>query len=295
MNEAHRPSATKTSLVASAMAAMLVLAGCGNGRWLFARVESATPRPADARLIEVEVDNLASGLPCKVVDRRNGDTQKVLWRAAHEQGFCLRKAEETRLVLQARGWSCRPQSADERLELARSSGAAPSRPPYLVAAWRCLQGLAPNEQVAALRPPIPTARPKEHASPAARWGNGALRAAVDKDLSTIGQDVLDEQTAVVAALGDLDADGVRDAIVVLTRDHDRGAPHRLLMAYLQHGGAYTLADVWILKAPDPQAGDELSLAIANGAIRLDYCCGETVEPSTVLVLDDRKLAYAKGS
>ncbi|NJO38266.1 MAG: hypothetical protein HC871_12520, partial [Rhizobiales bacterium] len=156
------------------------------------------------------------------------------------------------------------------------------------------RGLAPTGQVAALRPPIPAARPTEPAHSASAWGNAALRAAVDKDLSTIGQDVLDEETAVVAALGDLDADGVHDAIVILTRESERDAPHRLLMAYLQSNGAYSLVDVWILKAPDQDAGDELNLAIDNGAIRFDYCCGETVEPSTVLVLDNRKLAYAKG-
>jgi hypothetical protein len=230
-----------------------------------------------------------------VVDRPDGVTRKVLWHAVNEQVFCLRKAEETRLVLQARGWACRPQSADERFELARSYGAPASRPPYLVAAWRCLEGLAPTDQAPALRPPIPAARPTERAEPAGPWGNEALRAAVDKDLSTIGQDVLDEKTVVDAAFGDLDADAVDDAIVILTRESDRGAPHRLLMAYLQNGGAYNLVDVWILKAPGGHAGEAIDLAIEDGLIRLVYCCGETVEPTTVLVLDDRKLAYAKGS
>lgn len=237
------------------------------------------------RHIEIEVEDLDRGLPCRVVDRRAPDARDVLWSAEYEAGFCRQKAEETRHVLQARGWACRPESADER----RKPTLRPASPPYIVAAWRCLEGLRPLQRLIAASPPKPTLRPDEQRSPEVLFGNELLRAAVVDDLSVIGQNGIGDGTIVDAALGDLDRDGIEDAIVVLKR----GAAHHMLMAYLQNGEAYNLVDVMILKASDTPGDDKIDLTIKDGAVHLGNCCEGQTGP-TVLKLDNRKLAYADG-
>lgn len=245
--------------------------------------------PVPLRHIEIEVDDLERGLPCRVIDREPPDSGNILWHANFEEGFCRRKAEETRFILQAQGWACRPESADER----RDRAARRFAPPFIVAAWRCLEGVQPLQQLTN-RPPLPTARPSAENPAATVWGNELLRAAVRRDLAVIGQDKIGDQTAVDAALGDLNSDGIEDAIVILTRKTGGAAPHRMLMAYLQNGEAYNLVDVWILMTPDGQDSDEFDLTIKDGAVHLSHCCEDQIDP-TILILDDRKLAYANGS
>lgn len=271
-------------------AATLAIAGCSSIQ--SPEVELVTA-PDLARHIEIEVEDLDRGLPCSVVDRRTPDDREILWRAEFEADFCRQKAEETRLILQARGWACRPEGASER----QSPSTRPSSPPFIIAAWRCLEGLQPIQRLTSNRPPVPAARPERSVRPVAppnpetAWGNERLQTAVRRDLSAIGQDDIGDDTIVGAALGDLDSDGIEDAIVILTREAKSGAPHRMLMAYLQASDAYNLVDVWILKMPDAQGDGKLDLRIEDGAVHLDNCCEDPTGPS-VLVLDERKLVYA---
>lgn len=275
-----------------AIAITLVLAGCGLVPSPLSNRAATTDQPTDARHIEIEVGDLDSGLPCSVVDRPDASTRNVLWRAQFEQGFCHRKAEETRLILQQQGWACRPQSAEERRDLTQPSTGGPSLTPHVVAAWRCLGGLEPIARQSAPRPPVPAAKPDFQESQATSWGNEQLREAVERDLSAIGQDVIGDETTVQAASGDLNDDGHDDAVVVLTRDVDGSAPHRMLMAYLHDDEAYNLVDVWILKTPADREHGELTLAIENGTVRLEDCCEPPAGP-LILVLDNRKLAPVK--
>lgn len=282
-----------TPHLALSAALTLVLAGCGLVRSAIGDRTEITSGTGPARHIEIEVNDLESGLPCSVIDRPDPETRDVLWHAEFEAGFCRRKAEETRLILEKRGWACRPQRADERRDLATAPAAGPAGTSHLVAAWRCVDGLAPIERLTAGHPPVPSARPVLEVSPSGSFGNAPLRAAVERDLATIGQDVIGDDTSVDTALGDLDRDGIDDAIVVLTRKVQRGAPHRLLMAYVHNGEAYSLVDVWVLKAPGQRDGGSLTLAIEDGAVLLEDCC-EDRAGSIILVLDNRKLAYADG-
>ncbi len=279
-----------TSLPAVTAAATLAIAGCSFVQRFSDDQAGAGAERSLARHIEIEVEDLERGLPCRVVDRRSPDSRDILWRAEFEAGFCRQKAEETRHILEARGWACRPQSADER----RGQTARPPDAPHVVAAWRCLEGLKPLQQLGAYRPPVPEARPDPDRPPAASWGNEPLRAAVKRDLSVIGQDVIGDETIVDAALGDLDGDDIEDAVVVLTRDAASSTPHRMLMAYLQNGDAYNLVDVWILDASNGKDDAKLDLTIEDGAVHLETCCGRQAG-TNILVLDNRKLAYANGS
>ncbi|MGI9510706.1 MAG: hypothetical protein ACR2QJ_15310, partial [Geminicoccaceae bacterium] len=226
-----------TPLLAVTVSAAVILAGCSGVRNPFRDRAEIASLPDGARHIEIEVGDLETGLPCSVIDRRGADSEDVLWQARFEANFCQQKAEETRLILQRRGWACRPQGADELQNSARRPRGDTS---HLVAAWRCVEGLAPIERSTNVAPPVPSTRPAPPASKSASWGDPPLREAVMRDLATIGQEVIDEDTTVEAALGDLDSDGIDDAVVALTRKADRGVSHRLLMAYLQNGEAYNL-------------------------------------------------------
>ena len=280
-----------TSLPAATAVVALVTTGCSFGR------EPTTDiayEQALARHIEIEVEDLERGLPCRVVDRRTPDARDVLWRAEFQADFCRQKAEETRFILQSRGWACRPTSADERRDLSTKANPRRSDPPYVIAAWRCLEGLRPTRQLAAVRPHVPAARPVLTQKPETPPDDEALQAAVARDLSVIGQDEIGDETTVDKALGDLNGDDVEDAIVILTRETRGGTPHRMLMAYLRNDDSYNLVDVWILKTSGNPDEDKIDLSIQDGTIRLGDCCTDRPGPN-VLVLDDRKLVYANGS
>lgn len=273
--------------------AALALAGCGFGASSPSDPRDLGEQQAAARHIEIEVADLETGLPCRVVDRPNATSRNILWRAEFEEDFCRRKAEETRLLLQDRGWACRRQNADERQDLVQATTTRSDERSHLVAAWRCVEGLPPIERTVAVHPPVPSAKPDRPERRSASWDDELLQEAVEGDLATIGREVIDDETAIDTALGDLNDDGSDDAIVILTRDADRGPSHRMLMAYLRSGDAYNLVDVWVLDAPAAGAQGDLTLAIENGRVRLETCCEAKQDP-TVLILADRKLAYAQG-
>ena len=298
MHEANGTFALNTPLPVAVTAVTLVLSGCGLVPSLPDGQAAKSYSPVQSRYIEIEVDNLQTGLPCSVIDRRDADTQAVLWRAEFERDFCRRKAEETRSILEGRGWTCEPHAEDERQGLLQRLASWPSKArtsakTRVVAAWRCIEGDLSIKPQQSARPPVPAAKPDLPENQIASWGNEPLQEAVERDLSTIGQDVIGEESTLDAAFGDLNDDGRDDAIVVLTRNADRGASHRMLMAYLRNDQAYNLVDVWILSVPDQDVDGGVTLAIEDGAVRLETCCEDQADP-TILVLDNRKLAYAQG-
>ena len=265
-------------------ALLMAIAGCSVERRPSA---GTTLEQGLARQIEIDVEDLERGLPCRVVDRRPPGTQTVLWRAEYEEGFCHRKAEETRLIMQQGGWACRPLNSSERQDLApRGVGQ-----PHVVAAWRCLEGLTPLEKLAAVSPPIPVARPAPNEETGPTPDDELLHAAVERDLTTIGQNMLGEDTLVLPVFGDLNDDGIEDAIVVLTRGIDDDARYQMLMAYLRSDDDYNLVDVWSLQSTSSQRGDHITPRIENGKVHLGDCC-EDGQASMTLVLEDRKFAYA---
>lgn len=293
-NGAHFSSALPFAVIAAVLVAGCTSANLPDPIAGAIRKVSLVQPTEMARHIEIELDNPASGLPCSVVDRPDNSTKTILWRAEHELGFCQKKADETLAVLKRQGWACRPEgSAERRSRIGfHESGSATSS--HVVAAWRCLEGLIPVvEEAVSYQPHIPEAKPEPDGAPQpGTLGDRVLLSAVQRDLAVIGQDVVDDQTVLESALGDLDEDGNDDAVVIVTRSPDRAAAHRLLMAYLRRDEAYQLVDVWVLRASEISPDGPLNLAIEDGRVRFDHCCEES-EP-TVLVLDDRKLAHADG-
>ena len=280
---------------------MLFLAGC---------VSSSDPvdRPTDtvstidlARYIEIERAGRDQGLPCKVIDRQADTGKTVLWRAEFEEGFCERKADETRYILESRGWAC-----SEHLPAKQGKGHTDT--PYLAMSWRCFEGASPAEQIANPGPPLPAARPvvkqvpsdleaeqilaeNKTAPPAETQDQAALETAVAEDLEAIGEDVIGEKAKVETVRGDLDGDSAEDAVVVLTRGSGTTRASHMLMAYLKEDSGYSLVDVWIPRAAEVEAGRNLELAIHDGTVEYTNCCDGQPEP-TVLVLKNRKFVYA---
>lgn len=187
-------------------------------------------REGDAsRIIEIEIDHPGQDLPCNVIYRPASDKKEVLWRARFEKGFCHRKADEARILLESRGWACRSEHLDDGAESSR-----PAHARNIVMAWRCEQNLTATVAEHDPLPPVPAARPERVLKQSDKLGDSVLRAAVEGDLTTIGRSIADPSTTSATAQGDLNNDGLDDAIVVLTRKLDPQRWDRMVMAYLRN-------------------------------------------------------------
>ncbi len=239
-----------------------------------------------SRRIEIQVDHPGQNLPCNVIYRPASGKKEVLWRARFEKGFCHRKANEARLLLASRGWTCRSELSDDGAESSRSDFAR-----NIVMAWRCDQDLTARVAVHDALPPVPAARPERVLNKFDKLGDPALGEVVEVDLATIGRSIADPSTTSAAAQGDLDNDGLDDAIVVLTRRLDQQRWDRMVMAYIRNDETFHLIDAQILPLEEDPRAHELVIDINNGVIRLKSCCNNAVEPTTI-VLHDRKLTYS---
>lgn len=230
--------------------------------------------------IEIETDGKESDLPCRVVFRRDENSRKILWEARFEQGFCARKAEETRNVLRVRGWDCLSVEPVDRDGDIR----------HVAAAWRCLQ----QEQQAVVettsRLPIPEPRPPMDQGFNDHRIDAALKMAVEDDLSNSILRIAGQSTISAVAQGDLDGNGSNDAVIVLTNSNNQGRKHLLLMAYLGDGQSYSLTDTYIAPIKPSWENGDAVVAINEGVIELSVCCPRTDRP-TLLSLRGRKLTF----
>lgn len=236
-----------------------------------------------SKRIEIERDDPEKDLPCNVVYRPDSGIREVIWRARYEEGFCQRKADESRSLLESQGWVCRVDRPDNR-----SRPYKPDRGQTVVKAWHCEQGVEPVIAERASQPPIPTARPEGASSRPDRLGDPTLWTVVEKDLAAIGRPIDGPSTTATAAEGDLDDDGKSDAVVILTRKLDRQRSDRMVMAYLRHNQTYNLVDVHLSLVDQEPKADDLAVDIENGVVRLSNCCDDAAEPTT-FILRDRKL------
>ncbi|MGI9494271.1 MAG: hypothetical protein ACR2QF_17910 [Geminicoccaceae bacterium] len=112
--------------------------------------------------------------------------------------------------------------------------------------------------------------------------------------------VAGQSTISAAAQGDLDGDGLSDAIVVLTNRSDQGLENHLVMAYLGDGQSYNLTDIQVAqgqitqrqvtKEPEAELRDHLVVDIDEGLIELSVCCAQNVRP-IFLAFRDRELVF----
>jgi hypothetical protein len=175
------------------------------------------------RRIELRLADDAGRLPCAVIYWRDSEAPgqpQNLWNADHDLDFCRRKAREMAERLQSAGWACEgaPIGATAATGAPERSSPDPERP----------------EEPAG-------SQGSESASPTARPDQATLRAALARDIRR-----LEELTAGssgefatdTATLGDLNADGLEDAAVLLTHRAKGAEPTYYLLAYVFNGATF---------------------------------------------------------
>ena len=187
------------------------------------------------RQIEVELAQDGDGLPCQVVwrDAAGSDQSVLVWRSDTQLGFCTEKARELVHQLVDGGWTC-----DARVNASpdRSAPATVRLEP------------ADRESDAAL-PPRPEPEPPEQAAPSAERAKeevaqpdrAVLQAALERDVERLDQLTGPAPGAFelkMARLGDLNGDGIGDAVALLSHRPDGAPPSHHLLAYLFDGQTF---------------------------------------------------------
>jgi hypothetical protein len=186
------------------------------------------------RQIEVQLAPDGDGLPCQVVWQNTADRRHLVWRSESRLDFCTKKARELVLQLIDGGWTC------DAWVSASSDRSAPT----------AMVRLEPTDRESDAALPLPPEpRPPEQAAPPGgraqeevmRPERAVLQAALERDVERLDQLAAPSPGGFevkMARLGDLNGDGIEDAVALLTH-HSAGAPpsHHLL-AYLFDGQTF---------------------------------------------------------
>jgi hypothetical protein len=107
----------------------------------------------------------------------------------------------------------------------------------------------------------------------------ALRAAIDADARRIGEWMSVEPAAELAAEGDLNGDGLADAVVFLTYRTDDDAFRQYLMGYVAEDDGYTLSGVRLLTDAGPPPDQATVEKIDQGVIWLHLPGRDATDPA----------------
>jgi hypothetical protein len=276
------------------------------------------------RRIVIEVGDPQTGLPCEVVywkDQEAPGERRVLWNARTDRSYCETKALGLTKTLSDGGWNCTVSQ-----ESATAPAAAPAPPPALAAPAPARQP-APQLPLAARTPepspppapqppalaapqpapappattaalPAPTPEPAAGPPAADLAPSGAARADLDlvieHNLQSLNQSVDGDFEAQIAKFGDLNRDGLEDAVVFFNY-HSSGAElTQFVAAYLFNGKTYHLA------ATKPISGSDRGIRavevedIVDGSIlmRLHLDGGGEASRRAAMVLQDGQLVEA---
>lgn len=232
---------------------------------------------AAVRRVQLQIANDADRLPCQVLywrNARSGDPPQVIWEAEHELDFCLAKTEDLVQRLERAGWRCTPPEGTE-------PAAAPSGAEDLAAA-RASRSAAPRA----------TAR-------------DLLEEVLTRDLRRLNQlspSNTGRFTSERAWFGDLDRDGLNDAVILLTYRTKTSRPVQFLMTYLFDGETFRPAARTSLTARNAEV-DPDGIAIADGAILVelrrfepgDQDCCPSGRRQARFVIDDGELVETTGA
>jgi hypothetical protein len=218
--------------------------------------EFVCERGGAIRRVEIAVQDEVRRVPCEVVywrDTEQPGVREVLWNARTDAAFCVRQAEDLVRRLQGGGWRCTAGDPE-------SAAVAPPRP-------------AP-----AARPDAPPAQAALSEEPG---DNGAdlifpqprdranLEAVIEQNLRRLNESAAGEFAAEIAAYGDLNGDGVADAVIFFS--YEAGTPEAMqfVAVYLFDGRDYKLvATRSIGQETDPAVAALTIERIENGAILL---------------------------
>jgi hypothetical protein len=206
------------------------------------------------RDIEVRFALDADGLPCEVIWRSTTGSgpRRLVWRSGSQLDFCTDKARALAHQLIDGGWLCESGTAAyaSRSDPALAAEAEPNEP-EADAALPLGGGPGPDGRA------MPAARPAHELGP--RPDQARLQAALARDLErldTLGGSFLGSFESLTGRLGDLDGDGIEDAVALLTYRPNAGGPSLHLLAYRFDGASFRpVARFPLTEAADAQIGD----------------------------------------
>ena len=267
------------------------------------------------RRVVVEVENLGTGLPCEVVywkDKEAPGVRRVLWNARSDAAYCDRQASSLVGKLANAGWSC---NGSDQLNAARPAPpASETAVPSLNAAatptstdWNAPAGQAgginaPSQEqsLAAAPEPAPPAETSEPLQTAALPSTASpatasldkLESVIQTNLTSLNQTVDGDFKATIGDFGDLNNDGVDDAVVFFNYQSSTADFTQFVAAYLFNGETYHLA------ATKPVGGTDLAVRevivedIVQGSIRPKLQLNDSSEAGdrrAAMVLKDGQL------
>ena len=274
------------------------------------------------RRVIVEVGNVGTGLPCEVVywkDTEAPGVRRVLWNARSDAAYCDSQAAGLVDKLANAGWNC--SNSGSPLPVNAAPAPAPNPPqqtatapvpsttvPALDAATVATNGttesqpLPQPETTAALgttqQPqPAPSTSGSQTAALAPAVGNAAnsldqLQSVIQANLSSLNQSVDGDFEAEIGDFGDLNSDGIDDAVVFFNYESSTADFTQFVAAYLFNGEKYHLA------ATKPVGGTDLAVrqveveGIVQGSIQLRLVlndAAQTEDRRAAMILRDGQL------
>jgi hypothetical protein len=277
---------------------VLALAGSSMITGQIAAQDVRCQRQQLERQVEVHVARDGDGLPCRVIwqNTAGSDWKKLVWRSASELDFCTQKARDLVHQLIEGGWTCDAQvdASQDRSTPAVTVRLEPSDG-QADAALRLPPEPAPTEQSA------PLAGRAQQA--VARPDRAVLQAAVARDLERLNQLAAPAGAgfkADMARLGDLNGDGVVDAVALLTHRPDAAPPSHHLLAYFFDGRTFQPVARLALTETHAQFTEAELQDVADGVIELvlhvprpgDPACCPSGRRRASFVLRDQQLVDA---
>lgn len=263
------------------------------------------------RRIVIEVGDLNTSLPCEVVywkDQEAPGERRVLWNARSDAAFCQSKAAGLADKLGGAGWNCAGggdptvQATTTPAQPAQPSAPAPAPTPApapaLDAAATAGAATVPSQPVQPAPAPQPTTGQDLQtaavapAAPAAAPEIDQLETVIQANLSSLNQSVDGDFKAEIGDFGDLDRDGIDDAVVFFNYESSTADFTQFVAAYLFNGESYHLA------ATKPVGGTDLAVRkvevddIIDGSIQLRLVLNDASQGEdrrAAMVLQDGQL------
>ncbi|MEZ5934690.1 MAG: hypothetical protein R3F54_22670 [Alphaproteobacteria bacterium] len=271
------------------------------------RSQSTCTSGSLVRRVIVEAGDLSTGLPCEVVywkDTEAPGVRRVLWNARSDAAFCDGKAAGLVGTLASAGWNCTsegqptgaaaapapsPTQAFDAAAVGRiePSAAPPQQPAASVATGTPALGVPPTSQgtaslgtasPGAVLQPAPAAGNLQTAAVAPATATGTatgqppkidrLQTVIQSNLASLNETVDGDFQAQIGDFGDLNNDGVDDAVVFFNYESSTADFTQFVAAYLFNGEDYHLA------ATKPVGGTDLAVRqvevedIVDGLIQL---------------------------
>lgn len=276
------------------------------------------------RRVVIEVGDLGSGLPCEVVywkDTEAPGVRRVLWNARSDAKYCEDKAAGLAQKLDNSGWQCEAEGGTAALNQTPAepevAAIAPDQNTPVAAAATPSVSPAESDSLGTPEPAIaapaldntttpaqPLPAPTEPLTPAQTAAlepaaapppvelNDQLQSVIQQNLDSLNKSVDGDFKAEVGQFGDLNADGLNDAVVFFNYQSSTADFTQFVAAYLFNGDSYHLA------ATKPIGGTERAIEkvevenIVDGSILLKLHlndASQTENRSAAMTLKDGQL------